>query len=238
MAVPDAVVPPNVVWLAPPTAAYEAHAWWIREVGEETYERMDVAFDADATRVSPASRLSTQTGYELLLTRHEGPAPAQPFDDDSRVEGAYTVTTSDADDREPPAAAQLVDVRTEGQWGSETSCGVAPDGTLVVITIAPDEDTYALRLERLEGEDVRTFIHPHDGAPARASGAPISDFADDESGVHDYRVIAIDSAGNESEPLIVTADLGLPGACSSTDATPFAMTAALIVAWRRRARSR
>jgi hypothetical protein len=234
--VPDAVVPLNVVWLAPRTDPYDRHAWWIREEGTEGYERMTIAFDDDVTRVSPDSPLSPATSYELLLTRHDdGVIPPQPFDDElARVEGGHTVTTADADDDESPPAPEIVDVVTEAFWGDDNDCGVAPAGTSVIIRVASNDETYALRLERTDGSSKpRISLDPHNGAPANADGAPIADFADDESGVLDYRVVAIDNAGNESEPVNVSADVGLPGACASTNAMPFALVAFFVLLARR-----
>ncbi len=80
--------------------------------------------------VTPPSPLAPSTTYEMVLTHHDvPPAPAEPFDGNSRVDAAFTVTASAVDDVEPPATATVTEVRTEGQWGQDTSCGTTPAGT-------------------------------------------------------------------------------------------------------------
>jgi hypothetical protein len=147
---------------------------------------------------------------------------------DPALQAEVVFTTGDVDDDTPPAWDGEAEIVTEhepgnGLFGQFTalSCGPEPASDLHTIT-PPDVDGDIAVVElRLAGPDGSVVV------AAGAAGEPLSHRVVGATSVR-YELVAIDVAGNESEPLVVEA--AGTGGCSATNASDAGAAAIVTVA--------
>lgn len=189
----------------------------------------------DQLAVVDLGALAPGTAYTIEIVaepRFEGDVPStiEPID----------FVTADADDDAPPSIAGAPPVKVEHQPGSGpfqmTSCGAFPSNNMIVVgPIEADDDTgvAALRLYRLDDNGGRALV-----ATTMNDSDHLVGF-EPTAGTYRYAVVALDLAGNESEPAIVEAwvsNVGCSAAAVRATGTPasLALLGLLAVVTRRR----
>jgi MYXO-CTERM domain-containing protein len=182
--------------------------------------------------------LTTYTARLALFEQVEDPDTGEVIEEPETT-GEIVFTTGDATDTTTPswdgdALVDTVHVPGSGplEWLFMTNCGPARAHDIHTITppdVSADVAVIELRLSGPEGE---AFV-----VAAGAPGTPLEHQIFDST-IASYELVAIDIAGNESEPLEVLA-AGNSG-CSATDANDAGFAAVVTVALallRRRRRS-
>jgi uncharacterized protein (TIGR03382 family) len=239
------VVPRNLVLYSNFYGAADGSSWWLTSFGRAP-QQLIMTFPASergAVTLATAEPLLPSTSYTLRWSADDAPplpttgveddnGDGQPDDFSARI----TFTTSSDDDTSAPAAP-TASHETETTLPYEGCSGDWHSGsTWARFFITPnDDDAVAMYVLR----DV-------DGAVLDASVTPFSTIDDngdifvsetaEEGGTKTYQIVAIDHAGNESEPTVIDVGLGCPGSCSSADVTGVSALTGLLLLLRRRRR--
>jgi uncharacterized protein (TIGR03382 family) len=96
-----------------------------------------------------------------------------------------------------------------------------------------DDDIAAYVLRGIDGAVLDATVTPFRTVIDETGEIFVSETAE-EGGTKTYELVAIDHAGNESEPTVIDVGLGCPGSCSSADVTGVTSLAGLLLLLRRR----
>lgn len=186
--------------------------------GDGAPVNLDVSFDGNLVIVGLGELLPSTT-YTVAATAEANFSELEPI----------TFTTGTADDTSAPSfdgeATATVEHESPDLFGAESSCGPGSANNLITIAVPPVNDDVgvaAFRLFRLLDNGTRQLRR---GVLAEFAGDRIFDF-EPEPGQYRYAVVAVDFAGNESEPAEVLVDVSGFG-CSATSRTSSPGLAAL-----------
>jgi hypothetical protein len=174
--------------------------------------------------VTTPEPLLPSTSYTLRWSASDAPpADTTGTEDDNGdglvddVSARITFTTSSDDDTTAPASP-TASHETEVVLANN-DCGEQPAGTWARFYITPTNDDVvaAYVLRDVDGAVLDARVAPF-ALPDDTAVIPVSNTSE-ESGTKAYQIVAIDHAGNESEPTVINVDLGGPGGCSSANVT-------------------
>jgi uncharacterized protein (TIGR03382 family) len=172
--------------------------------------------------------LTTYTAHLDLVEVIEDPVTGETSAEPG-TSGEIVFTTGEAADTTPPTwdGDAVVDTAhvagsSPFEWFFPSTCGLQSAFDIHTITppaVAEDVAVIELRLVEVDGEAIVV--------DAAAPGTPLEDRIFDEVSVR-YELVAIDVAGNESDPLFVQA--AASGGCSATDENDAGAAAVVTVA--------
>ncbi len=210
-------VPTNVLLAASPAGVFDVA--FVRRIDDVT---VDVA-DADAEDVQ-----TIDISFGLSGAPELEPSTRYGISGNGLVDELVFVTGA-GDDLTPPAAPQVSTVVSQSgpAFGFDNSCSSPAQLGMTTIELVVDV-----------GEDAVGFIAFDSGFVGDRFGIGNIFFSSEEAGSRDVAVVAVDRAGNQSEPTIVTLDFGGPGGCSQGGLAPVGTMLALpLLVWRRRRRA-
>jgi hypothetical protein len=216
------VVPRNVVLFGDYPAADDGSSWWLTSFGREPQQLLMTFSESDrGVTLTPSEPLLPSTSYTLRWSE-TGVPPTNTNDDldgDGQPDGATVSFTTATDDDTTAPATPTVAHEAVSAFPSNNSCGFFGGGTWARFSVTPDDDgavsMYLLR--DVEGTIIDASVVAY-ASRDDSGGFFLAEMAD-EGGTKTYEVVAIDHAGNESEPTVIDVGLGCPGSCSSADVT-------------------
>jgi uncharacterized protein (TIGR03382 family) len=232
------VVPRNLVLFSNFSGEADGSSWWLTSFGRAP-EPLTMAFSAAERMVTltPPEPLLPSTLYTLRWSETGAP-PAGDANDDLDGDGqpeiaTVSFTTSPSDDTTAPAAPTVAH-ETTSVFPEDTSCGFFGGGTRAHFSVtANDDDAVSMYLLRdVEGTVIDVSVVAY-ASLDDSGGFGLGEIAD-EGGTKAYQIVAIDHAGNESEPTVIDVGLGCPGSCSSADVTGVSALTGLLLLLRRR----
>lgn len=189
------------------------------EQGDAEPVSLDVSFDADIVVVG-LPQLEPETSYSVVI---------EPSFEGEVVPDPVSFTTGGGDDTSPPSIAGQPTVTVEhhspGLFGVVTDCGSGASTNGIIIEVQQADDDVgvaAFRLFRLLDNGARQLR----GVFLAGAGVTSLIDSEEEPGQYRYAVVAVDFAGNESEPSEVIVDVSGFG-CSATPRTSSPGVAAL-----------
>lgn len=228
----DAVVPTNFVVFGGFVGVPDGSTWWLWRGSDEAPTLMLMTIDAERQRttLTPDVAIEPDTAYRLEWSPNNEPPPLD-------AGAGLPFTTSTAPDDTPPESP-VVSVQTLHEYSAynpaNADCGGGSTGTGVYVDVDDDDapdDVGFYELRNAAGDVVAVQFRVTAG-----SGDVNLGVIEQKGGPEEYALIAIDRAGNESEPTLIPADLGCEGSCSAVDGV-FPGSAALLLLLRRRRRS-
>jgi uncharacterized protein (TIGR03382 family) len=230
------VVPRNLVLYSNFYGEADGSSWWLTSFGRAPQQLVMTfpASDRGMVTLATAEPLLSSTSYTLRWSATDAPPDDDGAADD--VSARTTFTTSSDDDTTAPAAPTAAH-ETEMVLPND-DCGARPGATWARFFITPNADdaiaAYVLR--DVDGTVLDARVTPF--RTVDDNGDIFVSETAEEGGTKAYQIVAIDHAGNESEPTVIDVGLGCPGSCSSADLTGVSSLAGLLLLLRRRRRGK